>query len=37
LLEEERFKVALQKAVIGANLGEGDFPPLAKDGALFRE
>jgi hypothetical protein len=35
LLEEERFKVALQKAVIGANLGEGDFPPATKTAHCF--
>ena len=35
LLEEERFKVALQKAVIGTNLGEGDFPPATKTAHCF--
>jgi hypothetical protein len=35
LLEEEHFKVALQKAVIGANLGEGDFPPATKTAHCF--
>jgi hypothetical protein len=32
---KEHLKVALQKAVIGANLGEGDFPPATKTAHCF--